>query len=75
MEDQMVKIKQNLKTTQDRKKSYAYQNMIEIQFQVGDDVFLKVRQKNSTLNLGNCSKLAARYCGPFEILENIGPVV
>jgi len=24
--------------------------------------------------LGNCKKLAARYCGPFEILNLIGPV-
>jgi hypothetical protein len=24
--------------------------------------------------LGNCSKLAAHYCGPFEILERIGPL-
>jgi hypothetical protein len=24
--------------------------------------------------LGNCSKLASRYCGPFEILERIGHV-
>jgi hypothetical protein len=28
----------------------------------------------SSLKLGNCSKLAAFYCGPFEILERIGPV-
>jgi hypothetical protein len=26
------------------------------------------------MKLGNCSKLASIYCGPFEILERIGPV-
>jgi hypothetical protein len=39
---------------------------------VGDHVFLKVKAKNSSLKLGKCSKLALRYCGPFEILERIG---
>jgi hypothetical protein len=41
---------------------------------VGDHVFLKVKANRSSLRLGNCSKLAARFCGPFEILERIGPV-
>jgi hypothetical protein len=41
---------------------------------VGDQVFLKVKANRSSLNLGNCSKLAPRYCGSFEILERIGPV-
>jgi hypothetical protein len=41
---------------------------------VGDHVFLKVKANRSSLKLGNCSKLVARYCGPFEILERIGPV-
>jgi hypothetical protein len=43
-------------------------------FEVGDHVFLKVNPNKSSLKLGNCSKLEARYCGPFEILERIGPV-
>jgi hypothetical protein len=24
--------------------------------------------------LGSCAKLATRFCGPFEILERLGPV-
>jgi hypothetical protein len=41
---------------------------------VGDHVFLKVKANKSSLKLGNCSKLAATYCGPFEILGRIGLV-
>jgi hypothetical protein len=39
-----------------------------------DHVFVKVKANISSLKLGNCSKLVARFCGPFEILERIGPV-
>ena len=41
---------------------------------MGDHVFLKVKSIRSSLKLGSCTKLAARFCGPFEILERIGPV-
>ena len=36
-------------------------------------MFLKFKPKKSSLDLGNCSKLAAKYCGPFEVLAKIGP--
>jgi hypothetical protein len=46
-----------------------------MEFNVGDHVFFKVKANKNSLKLGNCSKLAARYCGAFEILERIGPIV
>ena len=41
---------------------------------MGDHVFLKVKDRRISLKLGNCSKFAVRYFGPFEILERIGHV-
>jgi hypothetical protein len=41
---------------------------------VGDHVFLKVKTNRSSLKLESCAKLAARFCGLFEILERFGPV-
>jgi hypothetical protein len=44
-----------------------------MEFKVGDHVFLKVKANRIFLRLGNCSKLEAIFCGPFQILERIGP--
>jgi hypothetical protein len=41
---------------------------------VGEHVFLKVKEKRSLLRFGSYLKLEAIYGGPFEILENIGPI-
>jgi hypothetical protein len=74
MEDQMTKIKQNLKAAQDKQKIYVDKNKTHREFKVGDHVFLKVKDNRSFLKLGSYVKLAARFCGPFEILERIGLV-
>jgi hypothetical protein len=74
MEEQMLKIKQNLKVAQDRQKIYVDKGRTCGEFKVGKHVLLKVKANRSSLKLGNCSKLAARYCGSFEILERIVPV-
>jgi exosome complex RNA-binding protein Rrp4 len=74
MEEHMLKIKQNLKAAQDKKKSYADKNITHREFKVGDHVFLKVKANRSYPKLGNYTKLATGFCGPFEILERIGPV-
>jgi hypothetical protein len=59
MEDQMVRIKQNLKATQHRQKIYVDKNRKTREFKVGDHVLLKVNPKKSSLKLGSCTKLAA----------------
>jgi hypothetical protein len=74
IEKQMTRIKKNLKAAPDRQKSYADKNKVFRDFKVGEHVFLKVKAKRSSLRLGSFPKLVARYCGPFEILEKIGPV-
>jgi hypothetical protein len=74
MEEKMLKIKQNLRASQDRKKIYVDKNKTHKEFKVGDHVFLKVKTNENSVKLGNCSKLAARFCGPFESLERIGAV-
>jgi hypothetical protein len=68
------KTRQDLKVAQDRQKSYVDRKRTNREFKVGEHVFLKVKAKRISLKLGSSPKLAARYCGPFEVLENIGPV-
>jgi hypothetical protein len=74
MEEQMTKKKKNLKASQGQQKNHANKNRVFRDFKVGEHVFLKVKAKRSSLRLGSCPKLTVRYCGPFEILEEIGPV-
>jgi hypothetical protein len=72
MEEQMKKIRQNLKSTHDIQKIYANKNNVFRYFIVGEHFFLKVKAKISLLRLSHSPKLVGRYCGPFEILEKIG---
>ena len=74
MEDRVVKIKQNLKATQDRLKFYVDKNRTVREFKVGEHVLLKVNPKKISLKLGSFTKMAAIFCGPFEIIDIIGPV-
>ena len=72
--DKVDTIKSKLKAVQDRQKSYADQHRKEMEYQIGDKVFLKVSPWKGVLRFGNKGKLSPRYIGPYEILERVGPL-
>jgi hypothetical protein len=59
------------KIIEDMLKIYADKKIFFRDFKVGEHVFLKVKEKRSLKILGCCQKLVERYCGSFEILENM----
>jgi hypothetical protein len=66
--------KNNLKAVNEKQKSYADKDIILREFKVGEHVFLKVKPKKSSLNLGSYTELASKYCDLFEILDRIRPI-
>ncbi|GJV43027.1 putative reverse transcriptase domain-containing protein [Tanacetum coccineum] len=72
--DKVVLIKERLKAARDCQKSYADNRRKPLEFEVGDQVLLKVSPWKGVVRFGKKGKLAPRYVGPFEIIERIGPV-
>lgn len=75
MEEVVKQVRQNLKTTQDHQKNYANFKILTKNFNVGDNVYLKMKPKKSTLRLGSCAKLSHRYCLPCEVLAKVVPML
>ena len=63
-----------MKAAQSRQKSYADKRRRDLEFQVGDSVFLKISPMRGVIRFGKTGKLAPRYIGPFPIEERIGPL-
>jgi hypothetical protein len=74
MEQKVIQIKKNLKAAQNRQKSYADRKRTPREFKTRDHIYLRVRPMKNSLRMGACAKLTPRYCGPFEILDRVGPV-
>ena len=74
MEQEVAKIRQNLKASQDRQKSYADKHRVHREFNVRDRVYLIVRPRKSSLKLGSCANMSLRFCGPFEVLKRTVPI-
>ncbi|GJV61005.1 putative reverse transcriptase domain-containing protein [Tanacetum coccineum] len=72
--EKISQIKDRLKATRDRQKSYADKRRKPLEFIVGEYVLFKVSPWKGVVRFGKKGKLAPRFIGPFEITERIGPV-
>jgi hypothetical protein len=68
-EEQVQLIRNRLKATQSRQKSYADSKRRPVTFNVGDFVYLRVTPLKVMQRFHVKGKLAHRYIGPFKILE------
>ena len=66
--------REKLKEARSRQKSYADKHRRDLEFLVGDRVFLKVSPFRGVKRFGIQGKLSPQFIGPFEILERIGEV-
>jgi len=72
--EQIKLIRERLQAAQNRQKAYANAHRKDIEFTVGNKVFLKVSPTKGVKRFGVKGKLAPKYIGPYEILERIGEV-
>ena len=73
--EEKVKIVQaNLRAAQSRQKSYFDKRRDPLKFMVGDHVYLRVSPTRGVQRFGVRGKLAPRYVGPYEIIEECGPM-
>ncbi|KAK6130131.1 hypothetical protein DH2020_036126 [Rehmannia glutinosa] len=55
-----------------RQKSYADKRRKDLEFEVGDEVFLRLSPRKGLINPKKGGKLSPRYVGPYKILQRIG---
>jgi hypothetical protein len=67
-------VRENLCVAQSRQKSYTDHRRRELNFEVGDFVYLKVSPMRSLCRFKVRGKLIPRFVGPFKILEKRGEV-
>lgn len=71
----LISLKDQLNLAQQCMKRHADTKRREVEFQVSDWVYLKIRPyRQRSLSRKRCEKLAPKFFGPFQILQKIGTV-
>jgi hypothetical protein len=71
-EENVAKVKENLKIAQSRQKSYTNPKRKDVSFEVGEHIYLKVSPLRGTKRFHVKGKLSPRYVGPYPIVESVG---
>lgn len=74
-DEALRQLKFNLQKAQEQMKMQADKRRKEVQFDVGDWVFLKLRpHRQQSVVQRIHQKLAPRFFGPYQIIQKVGPV-
>jgi hypothetical protein len=73
VEEKVKQIQANILAVQSRRKSYTDKRRSPLEFEVGDQVYLRVSSMKGVRHFGIKGKLAPRYIGPYLILDKYGP--
>ena len=68
-EEQVQLVTEHLETAKSRQKSYTDSRRRDMNFRVGDHVYLRVTPLKGTLRFHVKGKLTPRYIGPFKITK------
>ena len=67
-------VQANLKVAKDKQRSYANIKQANIEYNMGDKVFLRISPSKGVIRFSKCEKLSPRFIEPYEIMERIGHV-
>ena len=73
-EEKVKMIRERLKVAADRQKSYVDLKRKDIQYEIGEKVFLKVYPMKKVIRFGRKSELSPRFIGSYEVIKKVGPV-
>jgi hypothetical protein len=64
--DKVALIRKRMLTAQSRQKSYVDKGRLLVNFEVGDQVFLKVSPMKGVMRFGKKGKIESKVCWPFH---------
>ena len=73
-EEKVKMIRERLKVAADRQKSYTDLKRKDIQYEIGEKVFLKLSPWKKVMRFWKKGKLSPRFIGLYEVIEKVGPV-